>query len=98
MGRKKYRELSADERMKADIRTKTNQRVRRGKIDKLCCRRCGANATEKHHTDYEDPNMILWLCGRCHKDIHKVYEQYHAILPKFKAHLELSFVMGERLI
>jgi hypothetical protein len=37
-----------------------------------CCASCGASdAVERHHPDYGDPHNIEWLCGNCHRVLHR---------------------------
>ena len=35
------------------------------------CAICFAEKTEAHHEDYTKPFHIIWLCLKCHKDIHR---------------------------
>lgn len=51
--------------------------VRDGRITKPnACERCG-KVEEKsrnihgHHDDYAFPLSVVWLCAKCHKDVHK---------------------------
>lgn len=38
------------------------------------CERCGAGGPgvrlNRHHPDYSDPLRIVWLCTRCHGEVH----------------------------
>lgn len=43
---------------------------REGKIMKLPCSQCGAQEAEKHHPDYSQPLLIVWLCSSCHRQLH----------------------------
>lgn len=95
---KSYSELTIQQRKKHTARSSTGRAVRAGRIEKQSCRRCGCKSAQAHHSDYNNIYMVIWLCRKCHGNLHKVFEQYHAILPKFKSHLELSFLMGEKLI
>lgn len=47
--------------------------IRDGKLLKVyCCENCNAGGkVEAHHSDYNKPLEILWLCDKCHKDWHK---------------------------
>jgi hypothetical protein len=48
--------------------------VRRGKIlkPKICsiCN-CESKKIEGHHADYSKPLEVIWVCSRCHHNIHK---------------------------
>lgn len=36
------------------------------------CRKCGSNSQLfGHHTDYNKPLEVEWVCRNCHNDIHK---------------------------
>lgn len=35
------------------------------------CEACGAQATDRHHDNYNKPLEIRWLCSTCHKLWHK---------------------------
>jgi hypothetical protein len=48
-------------------RVRMNMRQRRGRlVHPLTCPRCGGAKPEKHHPDYSQPTLILWLCRACH--------------------------------
>lgn len=36
------------------------------------CERCGADSPERHHPNYAEPMVVVWLCKRCHADEHAV--------------------------
>lgn len=42
--------------------------LRSGKIEKKPCRRCGSLQVQAHHTDYDKPLKIIWLCVPHHKE------------------------------
>ena len=42
---------------------------RRGKIIKSPCK-CGNPNSEMHHTDYNQPLRVEWLCRTCHLSLH----------------------------
>lgn len=44
--------------------------VRDGKLVKQSCA-CGNPKSEAHHEDYAKPLEVIWLCRRCHVDLHK---------------------------
>ena len=45
--------------------------VKAGTLKKMTCRVCGVSKTEAHHPDYSRPLDVMWLCRKCHKNIHK---------------------------
>lgn len=50
-----------------------SDRVRRGKLFKPNkCADCGVECSpHAHHSDYQKPLDVLWVCRRCHANIHK---------------------------
>jgi hypothetical protein len=55
-------------------RFEARQAVRRqlvaGKLHNEPCAFCGAIYAEKHHPDYSQPLLIVWLCRECHRGVH----------------------------
>lgn len=49
----------------------TRGALRRGLIERKPCERCGAERTDAHHGQYDQPLAVTWLCRRCHKAEHK---------------------------
>lgn len=45
--------------------------IRRGKLERQNCRKCGKRA-EAHHEDYSRPLDVIWLCRQCHKELHQL--------------------------
>lgn len=45
--------------------------VRRGRIERQPCQRCGIEPAEGHHPDYRDPLRVEWLCRRHHAAVHR---------------------------
>lgn len=43
---------------------------RRGKIKKLACA-CGDSNSQMHHHDYTKPLDVIWVCRKCHLDLHR---------------------------
>lgn len=63
--RKKYRDLSEDQRRRARVRSYTNMLVRRGQLEREPCRVCGTTRLlEAHHPDPYDPRRVEWYCRR----------------------------------
>jgi len=68
--RPKHRDLSPEQKMKANCRAYTGEYVRRGKIKKLACCICGDKNTEAHHEDYTKPLEVIWYCRKHHLEHH----------------------------
>jgi hypothetical protein len=51
--------------------------VKRGDLIKpSACEICGFPSTlSAHHADYTEPLIVVWLCGPCHKDVHRKSNQ-----------------------
>lgn len=69
--RPKYKDLPPLRKMKAATRAYTHLLVKRGKLERLPCKRCGESNAEVHHEKYPDPRVITWLCRRCHIEHHR---------------------------
>jgi ribosomal protein S27AE len=47
--------------------------LRRGKLKKEPCEKCGATQRiEAHHDDYSKPLAVRWLCKRDHMRLHRI--------------------------
>lgn len=68
--RKRHSELTTEQKKKANARSYLNVYIKRGKIIRKPCEKCGAGHTEGHHEDYNKPLEVIWLCRECHLDIH----------------------------
>jgi hypothetical protein len=67
--RPKHRDLPPEARLRADARSYANVYQRRGKLVPKSCT-CGEPG-EKHHTDYSQPLVVVWLCRPCHLAEHR---------------------------
>lgn len=38
----------------------------RGEVERRPCERCGAEPAQAHHTNYDEPLMVTWLCDAHH--------------------------------
>lgn len=56
-------------RLKHRAHNMISKAIMRGKILPMPCLVCGADA-EAHHTDYDAPLMVIWLCPPHHKEVH----------------------------
>jgi ribosomal protein L37AE/L43A len=77
LSRKRYSELSDEQRRKANSRSTANVAVRRGKLQIQPCEKCGASEAEKHHDDYSKPLDVRWLCRGCHMEHHEGPSEKH---------------------
>lgn len=71
---KRYREkvLRTDlQRQKERCRWYAREYVKRGKLIRKACEKCGNPKSEMHHTDYSQPLEVRWLCRPCHRYEHK---------------------------
>ena len=71
---KKYRALYPE---KYKARTAVSNAIRSGKLRKGTCVRCGAEPEttrmQAHHYEgYDNPLHILWMCGSCHRSVHRL--------------------------
>jgi hypothetical protein len=56
---------------KAKARMLLNSAVKSGKILKMNCQICNLPYSEAHHTNYEKPLEVIWLCRKHHIEQHK---------------------------
>lgn len=68
---RKTHPLTVEQKFKANVRSKTKMKIRRGKLIKLPCQICGDEKSEVHHLDYKNPDLIEWLCLKHHREWHK---------------------------
>ena len=59
-----------EEKKKNTCRFKTNYLVRTNQIKKQPCKICGNPRSEAHHSDYNNPLKIIWLCRKHHTKLH----------------------------
>jgi hypothetical protein len=45
--------------------------IKRGYLKKAPCIVCGSEEVEAHHTNYDKPLDVTWLCSKHHKEEHK---------------------------
>ena len=68
--RKKHKDLSQEDKLKANARSQVHVYIKRGKIIKGICK-CGETKVQAHHEDYNKPLEVIWLCVNCHIKLHK---------------------------
>lgn len=54
----------------ARARSTARYEIRKGRLQRQRCWRCGDPQTEMHHPNYDYPLMIIWLCRKHHVDLH----------------------------
>ena len=67
---RKTHPLTGEALRRARVRAYTKVYVRRGKIPRQPCEVCGEQA-EVHHTNYDTPFSIRWLCREHHLELHR---------------------------
>lgn len=78
--RPRHRDLSDEDRRRANARAYLNVYVRRGKVQRGPCSRCGTTKNvHGHHEDYDRPLDVIWLCARCHRLRHRVDAAFAAL-------------------
>jgi len=45
--------------------------IRDRRVKKMPCVVCGEVKSEGHHIDYNQPLVVIWLCKKHHRDIHR---------------------------
>lgn len=68
-----YRERNKE---KTKAQNKLNYAIRKGKICRGACEKCGTiSRVHGHHHDYNKPYDVRWLCFQCHKDERPVTDE-----------------------
>lgn len=58
-------------RIRHQARWLARRNMHAGKIKKHPCEKCGDVNSQIHHPNYTKPLMIIWLCVKCHRELHK---------------------------
>jgi hypothetical protein len=76
-----YGDLTPEEKYKANCRSKTKMAVKRKLIIKPdTCDLCKQHTKiEAHHEDYDKPYEVIWLCRRCHIDVHRKFSTVNTL-------------------
>jgi hypothetical protein len=53
-------------------RKSLHKAVAAGEVKKSPCEVCGEVKSEAHHTDYNKPLDVMWVCRKHHADIHRM--------------------------
>lgn len=56
---------------KIKARSIMNHAIRGGSLDRKNCQECGNPKSEGHHSDYDKPLEVIWLCRKHHAELHK---------------------------
>lgn len=67
---KNRKKIDSEFRKQANCRAKTHYFVKKGKLKKQPCTKCGEEKAQVHHKNYNDPLDIIWLCKPCHLALH----------------------------
>lgn len=65
---KRYAEKNRIKRLAKDA---IHNAIKAGKLKRQNCVKCGNPKSEGHHPDYTKPLEVIWLCKKCHIDLHK---------------------------
>lgn len=60
--------------------------LRRGRIKRKPCEKCGRAKATAHHEDYSKPLDVTWLCARCHRQLHAARDGMQLHPPGYKNH------------
>jgi len=66
-----WRDLTSEQRRRANARSMANIYQRRGKLKPQPCETCGIADVQKHHEDYARPLDVRWFCRACHRNLHR---------------------------
>lgn len=74
----KKRNVESQERYRQDPEFKARHRARaiavrmtaNGNLKQQPCAFCQEEQSQRHHPDYTQPLLIVWLCAKCHKELH----------------------------
>jgi hypothetical protein len=59
--------------MKARAHCKVARAIRKGILNKQCCKICSNEKVEAHHPNYNEPLNVVWLCRQHHAELHRKY-------------------------
>lgn len=75
--RPKYKDLTAEQKKKANCRSIAKTYKYRGNLIEEPCEKCGSEKVEMHHDDYDKPLQVRWLCRECHLELHGEENEHH---------------------
>lgn len=60
------------------VKKRAHLKVRRavlaGRLQKKPCLFCGDERVEGHHENYNEPLVVVWLCTKHHREVHREYD------------------------
>lgn len=84
--RTRHREMTPEERQRANCRSYANVYQRRGRLKPQPCVICGSEPVEKHHVDYGRPLLVIWACRDCHERLDALRgDNWQAVLSELAA-------------
>jgi hypothetical protein len=63
--------LTEDQRRRDRARSYAGVYLRKGKLQRKPCEKCGDMFSQMHHEDYSKPLEVVWLCRPCHLRHHQ---------------------------
>jgi formylmethanofuran dehydrogenase subunit E len=60
-----------EERRKHYARVSLKKAIKRGRVTKMPCEKCGSALSQAHHSDYSRRWDVQWLCQPCHAKEHR---------------------------
>ena len=66
-----WKQYAIENKLKINARNKITDAVRRGKLTRKPCEKCGLPNAHAHHNDYSKPLDVIWLCHVHHMEIHR---------------------------
>lgn len=66
----KQRLLNPEGRIKNYCRLKTRRAIKLGYLIPQPCEKCGDPNSQAHHEDYSKPQVVSWMCAKCHAAEH----------------------------
>lgn len=61
----------AEYKLKHQVRALTRSYIKAGILEKGACEMCNTTKrVQAHHEDYSKPLDVIWLCQRCHDEVH----------------------------
>lgn len=77
-GHRQRTPMTPEQRMKDNARSYAGVYLRRGKIERKPCQKCGSDKSQMHHHDYSKPLEVEWLCRPCHMGEHYGPESFRS--------------------
>jgi hypothetical protein len=71
---RKTHPLTPEQRIKMVARSYAHVYLKRGKLERKPCERCGSPDSQMHHPDYSQPLWVEWLCRNHHLEVHALFD------------------------